>query len=89
MNRSAPSSGLDLDAVAGGVLALEQAERHRVDEVLGDDALERARAVGRVVAHVAEQVAGGVRELDVHAALGHAHDQAGDLEVDDLAQLLA
>ena len=27
--------------------------------------------------------------LDVHAALGHPHDQAGDLEVDDLAQLLA
>ena len=26
---------------------------------------------------------------DVDAALGHAHDQPGDLEVDDLAQLLA
>ena len=27
--------------------------------------------------------------LDVDAALGHAHDQPGDLDVDDLAQLLA
>ena len=36
-----------------------------------------------------EQVAGGVRELDVHAALGHAHDQTGDLDVHDLTQLLA
>ena len=68
---------------------LSSAERQRVDELLGDHPLERAGAVRRVVADLAEQVAGGVREVDVHAALGHPHDQAGHLEVDDLAQLLA
>src|SRR5215210_8703117 len=44
---------VDADAVAGGELALEQLERELVDELLLDHPLERARAVGRVVAEVA------------------------------------
>ena len=38
---------------------------------------------------LAEQVARRVGELDVDAALGDPRDQPRDLEVDDLAQLLA
>ena len=67
----------------------EDRQRERVDEALLDDALERPRAVGRVVAEVAQQRARVVGELDLDAALTHAGDQALDLEVDDLADLLA
>ena len=41
-NRSPPSSASTVDAVAGRELALEQAERQRVDQLLRDHALERA-----------------------------------------------
>src|SRR5918997_1777449 len=74
---------------AGRVVALQQAERQRVDQPLRDHALQRARPVRGVVAHIAQQVARRVGERHVHAALGHAADQPSHLEVDDLAQLLA
>ena len=67
--------GVHADAVAGGVVALEEPDRERVDQVLLDDPLERPGAVGRVVAHVAEQRPRGVRQLDRDAALGDAADQ--------------
>jgi hypothetical protein len=47
------------------------------------------RAVGRVVAEVAEQRAGVVGQLERDAALGDALDDVLDLETDDLADLLA
>src|SRR5919204_627139 len=76
-----------------GVVLAERAgeDRHRqlVDQALLDHALERAGAVGRVVAHVAEQRPRGVGELDLDPALAHPAGQALDLQVDDLADLLA
>ena len=49
------------DAVAGGEVALEQAQREPVDQVLLDDALERPGPVGRVVAQVARAARGPPR----------------------------
>src|SRR5215212_8700894 len=80
---------VDADAVAGGELALEQLERELVDELLLDHPLERARAVGRVVAEVADQRARVVGELDLDAALADPPGELRHLEVDDLADLLA
>ena len=53
-----------------------------------DHPLERAGAVHRVVAELAELVARGVGELDGDPALGDPRDQPADLDVDDVAQLL-
>ena len=83
-----PSWRVHADVVARREVALQQAPRQRVDEVALDHPLERARAVHRVVAELAELVAGGVGELDAHAALGDPRDQQADLDVDDVAQLL-
>ena len=49
--------GVDLDAVALGELALQQPQRQLVDELLLDHPLQRAGAVGRVEAEVADQLA--------------------------------
>ena len=55
-------AGVHADGVALAEVALEDGQRERVDQALGDDPLERARAVGRVVAEVAQQLAGAVGE---------------------------
>src|SRR5690348_2088272 len=68
--------GLGPHGVALTERTVEDRDRQRVDQALLDDALERARAVGRVVAEVAQQRAGVVGQLDLDAALLHAGDQA-------------
>ncbi len=88
-NASSPSAASTAIDVAGPELALEQLQRELVDELLLDHPLERARAVGRVVAEVAEQRPRVVGQLDLDAALAHTLDQPLDLQVDDLADLLA
>src|SRR5512142_1768802 len=69
---------VDLDRVAALELALEDRERELVDEPLLDHALERPRAVRRVVAEVPQQRPRGVGQLNVDLALAHASDQARD-----------
>jgi hypothetical protein len=64
--------------------ALEDPERQPVDEVLLDDALERAGAVGRVVAQVAQQRPRLVGQRDLDPALAHPRQHEVDLEVDAL-----
>ena len=64
---------------------LQQAERQRVDQVLLDHPLERAGAVGRVVAQVAEQRRAPRRSARPSTPRSaHAADQPRDLEIDDL-----
>ena len=53
LNARSPSWTSTEHLVAVGVVALEDPERERVDEVALDDALQRPRPVGRVVAEVA------------------------------------
>src|SRR5207244_7895908 len=63
--------------------------RELVDELLLDHPLEGSSAVRRVVAEVSEQRAGIVRELDVDPPLEEAAGEKRDLQLDDLAELLA
>src|SRR5215216_627984 len=79
---------IDDDGVALLKLALEHLERQRVQHAALDRALERAGAVDRVVALLDEQVLGGVGELERDLALAQAAHEAGELDLDDLAQLL-
>ena len=68
---------------------LQDRERERVDEPLLDDALERPRAIGRIVAEVAQEGAGVVGQFEGQLALADAVDHALHLKVDDLADLRA
>src|SRR5215204_4739114 len=81
--------GVDEHPIAGLELALQQLQRQLVHEPLLDHPLERARAVRRVVAEVAEQRAGIVGQLDLHTLLAHTLDQLGHLQLNDLADLVA
>ena len=80
---------VDANPVALGELALEQSQRELVDELALDHPLQRPRAVGGVVAEVAEQGAGVVGELDLDPALADPLRQQVDLELDDPADVLA
>src|SRR5215216_4456259 len=76
---------VDQDGVAWAEAVLQQPDRQLVDQLLLDHALQRARAVGRVVAQVADQRAGIVGQLDLDAALAHPADERVDLHLDDRA----
>ena len=80
---------VDPDGVAGHEAPLEDRQRQLVDQALLDHPLERPGAVRRVVAQVAEQRPRRVGQLDLDVALADPLDQALDLQVDDLADLLA
>ena len=69
--------------------ALQQREREAVGQLLLDHPAQRARAVRRVVAQVAEQLPRGLGQRHLHAALAHARDHVRDLQLDDLPELLA
>src|SRR5215218_9000137 len=76
-----PIGGVDAHRVALGELALEQRQGELVDQLALDHPLQGPRAVGRVVAEVAEQGAGIAGELDLDPALEQATHELGDLEV--------
>jgi hypothetical protein len=54
-----------------------------------DHALERTRAVGRVLAKVPDQCLGRFGQLDLDVPLAHPLDQPPHLQLDDLRDLLA
>src|SRR5919199_1947958 len=64
--------GVDDDVVAVDELALQQAHRQRLDQVLLDGPLERPRAVDGVEALARHQLLGRVGELERHLPLGQA-----------------
>src|SRR5512138_96514 len=79
--------GRDLHAAARPELALEDPLRQRVLHLLLDGPLQRPRAVHRIEAGFAEQVARGVVERQVDVALREAAAQVAQLDVHDRAQL--
>ena len=77
------------DRVALGELALEQPQRERVLDQALDRALERPGAVGRIPARLGDQLLRRVGQLEREPALGEPRAQPRELELDDLAELLA
>ena len=88
-NASSPSAGVHPHAVARLELALEQLQRQAVHQPLLDHPLERAGAVGGVVAEVAEQRPGLLGQLDLHPRSRTRAASARHLELHDPADLLA
>ena len=80
---------VDADRVAVAEVAFEQPQRERVLEQPLDRALQRTRAVGRVPARLDDRLLRGVRQLEREPALGEPLAQALELQLDDLAELLA
>src|ERR1700740_309702 len=78
----------DADPVARHEFALQDTRRERVLDLLLDGALQRPRAVHRIEAGLAEQVARAVIERELDVALGQALAQVEQLDVDDGADLL-
>src|SRR3954447_6321315 len=79
---------VDPDGVALGKFALEQPQRELVDELLLDHPLQRAGAIGRVEAEVAELLSCLLGELDLDAPLADPARQGIDLDLDDLAEVV-
>src|SRR6266540_3777559 len=75
--------------VALGELSLEQPQRERVLDHPLDRALERAGAVGRIPAGLGDVLLRLRRQLDLDPAIGEPLPQPGELQLDDLGQLLA
>ena len=73
----------------GDEVALEQPDRERVLEQALDRALQRAGAVGRIPARVADRRLRRVGQLELEPALGETVAQPLELQLDDLAQLVA
>src|ERR1700686_3715794 len=80
---------VDLDRIAFANGAFKNAARDTVLDLSLDDALERARSILRVVAHVCQQVSRGGSELQGDVPLSQARAQAIDLDVHDVLHLLA
>ena len=78
---------IDADAAVVGDAAFEQLGGQRVLNPLLDHALERPSAEGRVVAFAGDRLLRGVGDFQADVALGEQLREAGDLQVDDLANL--
>ncbi len=74
--------------VALAELALQHLQGQRVEHAPLDGALERACAVGRIVAFLHQEVLGRVGQLDVNLPILEPLQQAAKLDVDDLLQVL-
>src|SRR5688572_7808578 len=80
--------GVSLDAISRQELAREDGLRQRVLHLLLDGALERPRAVHRVVSGFAQPVERRVVEHEREIAIEQAAFQVHELDVDDGADLL-
>src|SRR5437588_11034378 len=79
----------DADGLAGQNLAAQQFRRERVLYERLYRALQGARAVERIVALAREQSFGRVVEFEMYVALSEHAAQAFELNLDDVANLLA
>src|SRR5882672_11214374 len=68
---------------SGAKLALQDLLGERILDALLDRALERARAVHRVIAGLAQVIAGRVVEHEFDVTFGQALAQVSELDVDD------
>src|SRR5438093_9499864 len=80
---------VDRDRIALDEMAFEHPQRQRIKYQALNGALERPRAVGGIVALADEQLLRFLGEPDVDLPLFEALHQPGDLDVDDLLQVLA
>src|SRR5205085_6619674 len=80
---------VDVDDVPGAELAGEESARDLVEDRRLDQALQRARAVHRVVALRRERRLRTVGHLEADLALLEDLADARDLDLDDAAELLA
>src|SRR5688572_17826628 len=81
--------GSDLHPAARPELAFQYPLRERIFDLLLDGALQGSRAVHRVEAGFAEQVARSVVQHQIDVALRQAAAQVAELDVHDGTQLLA
>src|SRR5579863_707994 len=70
--RQCAVAGADADTVPGQELTLQDALRQRILDLLLDSPFQRPRAIDRIEARLAQEVARAVIEADVHVALGQA-----------------
>src|SRR5438270_2868840 len=82
-----PVVRVDVDGVAVREFAFEQPERERVLDHPLQRALEWACAVGRIPAGLRDDLLRLVRQFELDAALFETFAQAGELQLDDLAEL--
>src|SRR5687768_2578905 len=80
--------GMSLDAISRQELARENGLRQRVFHLLLDGALERPRAVHRVVSRFAQPIERRIVEHEREIAIEQAAFQVHELDVDDGADLL-
>src|SRR4029079_1362871 len=80
---------VDLHGVAFAELALEHLDRERIEDAPLYRALQRTRAVRRIVALLDEQILGTIGQLDVDLAVLVPFDQPPQLDVDDRPHLPA
>src|SRR5207245_1625315 len=81
--------GVDHDRVALAELVLEQALRQRVLDLALDRALQRPGAVSRIPAGIRDQLLRRRRQHEVDAALREAIADPVELQLDDVAELVA
>ena len=79
----------NLDESPGLELALQNLLRQRIFDLLLDRAFQRSRTVHRVEACVSQFVARSIRQMDANVAIGQPLVQVAQLDIDDLANVLA
>src|SRR5438105_169799 len=82
-------AGVDQDRVALAEASLEERRRERVLHQPLERPLQRTRAVGRIPPGLGQQLLRRRRQLDVDPPLRQPSPQPGELELDDLRELLA
>ena len=87
--RQLVAARVDDDRVALGELALEHAQRQRVEHPPLDRPLQRPRAIGRIIPFLHEEVLRRVGQLDLDLPIGQPLHQPAQLDVDDLLHVLA
>src|SRR6478736_5400330 len=87
--RLALALGVDLDVLAGREVPEQDPLRQGVLDLALDGAAQRTRTEHGAVALLGEQVLGGLRELHAHVLVLEPLVELGDLEVDDLDDLVA
>src|SRR5262249_10087635 len=78
-----PAAGRNANAISRGERALQDLLGERILDLLLDGPLERARTIHRIESGLADQVARGVIQDQVHVALDEALAQVQELDVHD------